>query len=372
MAMALRERPVPRPEADGFYLPPYPLPPSEPGTLLRSRRSSVRLVPGVRVPVRCVQILYVSRDASDRPIGVSGTLLVPVRPWRSGPRPLIAYGVGAHGLAPASAPSYLMRRGLDWETMAVGALLARGWAVVVTDYEGSGTPGPHAYTVGASAGHTVLDAARAALRHPAAGLSPESAIGILGYSEGGQAAAWAGELQPSYAPELRLRGIAAGGVPRDLAEVARSNEGGPFFAVVLLASIGQATADPSLTFFDVLTEEGRTAVEIATTRSIYRNFARLRGRRLHEFTTLRDPLDDPAWQAALARSRCGRRAPGAPVFIYGGRYDQAVPYTETMGLAEDYRALGADVTTRTYPLEHLGAAVAGLPSAITFLAARLR
>ncbi|UUU44488.1 lipase family protein [Streptomyces sp. NBC_00162] len=58
------------------------------------------------------------------------------------------------------------------EANLIQQLTLRGWAVVVTDYEGLGTPGVHTYTVGPSAGHAMLDAARAATRLPETGLSP--------------------------------------------------------------------------------------------------------------------------------------------------------------------------------------------------------
>ena len=41
-------------------------------------------------------------------------------------------------------------------------LIVQGVVVAATDYEGLGTPGPHPYIVGASEGHSVLDAAVAA------------------------------------------------------------------------------------------------------------------------------------------------------------------------------------------------------------------
>ena len=85
--------------------------------------------------------------------------------------------------------------------------LKAGFVVAATDYEGLGTPGIHPYLLGASEGRGVLDAARAARRLP--GLHTSSTVMIYGHSQGGQAALFAGELAPTYAPDLHLAGVVA-------------------------------------------------------------------------------------------------------------------------------------------------------------------
>ena len=78
--------------------------------------------------------------------------------------------------------------------------------VAATDYEGLGTPGLHPFLVGESEGRSVLDAARAA-RGLKAGATGK--VLAFGFSEGGTPALFAGELAASYAPELRMLGVAA-------------------------------------------------------------------------------------------------------------------------------------------------------------------
>ena len=85
--------------------------------------------------------------------------------------------------------------------------LARGWAVAITDYQGLGTPGDHTYMVGRALGPNVLDAMRAARKLSPAELPVDGPAAIMGYSEGGAAAAWAAQLQPVYAPDVRLGGV---------------------------------------------------------------------------------------------------------------------------------------------------------------------
>ena len=120
--------------------------------------------------------------------------------------------------------------------------LGRGWAVVVPDFEGPRNP----YTAGRMAGHATLDGIRAARRFPPAGLAADGPVGLWGYSGGGQATAWAAEMQPTYAPELAISGVAAGGVPPDLEQVARQIDGGLFSGIYFAAAVGLSREYPEL------------------------------------------------------------------------------------------------------------------------------
>ena len=78
--------------------------------------------------------------------------------------------------------------------------------VVATDYPGLGTQGPAPYLVGSSEARAVLDSVRAARQLP--GANAGSHFIVWGHSQGGQAALFAGQLARSYAPELKLQGVA--------------------------------------------------------------------------------------------------------------------------------------------------------------------
>src|SRR5690606_21283315 len=116
-----------------------------PGDVIRNRASVFTLDPITRSPasgVTAQQVLYRSTSATGAANAVSGTVLVPTAPWRGGgTRPLVAYAPGTRGVGDVCAPSYVMTQGTDYEGLFVAGLLARGWAVAVTDYEGLGTPG---------------------------------------------------------------------------------------------------------------------------------------------------------------------------------------------------------------------------------------
>src|SRR5205085_9499408 len=158
------------------------------------------------------------------------------------------------------APSREMSSNSFDEQFAVSNLLAKGWAVAVTDYPGLGTPGDEQYSVGIAEGKAVLDALRAATLLPGAGLSGTARMAIEGYSQGGGAAGWAAQLQPGYAPGLRLTGVALGGTPANLQAVAKNINGSAFFAFLGGAAVGFNAAYPALDLPAELTAQGRQAL----------------------------------------------------------------------------------------------------------------
>ncbi|MEV0279421.1 lipase family protein [Streptomyces sp. NPDC050610] len=340
-----------------------------PGDLVSSAPTAFRRLPGQPTPTRAWHIKYRSTTAKGAPNTVSGTVLVPTD-GSPGPRPLITYAVGTVGLADSCAPSAGFPRGTTAEADLIQLLTLRGWAVAVTDYEGLGTPGVHTYTVGPAEGRAVLDAARAAERLPGTGLSKDTPVGIMGYSQGGQASGWAAELHASYAPELNVKGTAAGGVPADLLKVAAHNHGSTGAGLVLMSAIGQNAAFPELRLDAYLNERGRryvdlmkrSCVAIDTVAGLFREMSDV---------TVRDPLRRPAWQRALHASDLGARAPDRPVYLYHGTADQLIPYAVGDRLRADWCARRAAVAWRPIPLgEHVAGAISGSVPAANWLADR--
>ncbi len=368
----------PTPDQDAFYTPPTPLPSVAPGDVLRSRPSVFTLDPAARTPVpgiTATQVLYRSTDANGAANAVSGTVLVPDAPWLGlGSRPLVAWAVGTRGVGDACAPSYTLSTGTDYEGLFIQAALNRGWAVAVSDYEGLGTPGLHTYVVGQSEGRALLDMARAATRLPGSGLSSSTPVGLMGYSQGGGAAGWAAELAGSYAPELKVKGTAAGGIPGDLTAVADFVEGGPAVALALLASLGLDAAYPELDLENYLNSTGAQlkaeADDMCMTSidGISTLFSTAFSSR-NDYT-ITDPLASPAWQARLAQNKLGSTKPSAPVYQYHGAVDTLVPYAQASTLRRTWCNKGATVTWVPLPGEHLTGMVEGIGPAMDWLSAR--
>ncbi len=140
-----------------------------------------------------------------------------VRAARSGARGRVA---GGHrrppttGLLDDCAPS---RHGnLLGSAGLVRDLLARGYVVAVTDYEGPRHRRPHPYLETITAGYNLIDAVRAART-----LVPDASTrwAAIGVSQGGQAAWAAAERAGRYGDGLEFVGAASLSPPADLSPI---------------------------------------------------------------------------------------------------------------------------------------------------------
>jgi hypothetical protein len=355
-----------------FYVPPEPLPDGRPGQVIRGEPMDCYVAPGLRLRVKAWRVLYRSTGAVGEPTVVSGAVLVP--PGRTrGPRPLVGYGVGTHGIGDAAAPSRLLSRGLEWEAGLITMLLARGWAVALSDYQGLGTPGDHTYMVGRALGPNVLDAMRAARALAPEELPMQGPAAIIGYSEGGAAAAWAAQLQPDYAPDLPLVGVAAGAAAANV-ETAGPNLDGTFFSFfIAYGGIGYAAAYPELELDPYLTPMARDKIEMMRESTILQ--AMMWGPKFMRASDLTQPnvLELPEWRIRLQQNRLGEVAPATPVLLHHARRDQIVSFAQSVNLRDDWLALGADVRLHVTRggVDHISGAVAGTPVAIDWLHRRL-
>ncbi|WP_329196005.1 MULTISPECIES: lipase family protein [unclassified Streptomyces] len=342
---------------------------ARPGDLVATAPSAFHPLPGQPTNTKAWKISYRSTTADGAPDVVSGTVIVP-QDGRTGPRPLITYAVGTVGMGDSCAPSNNLPNGTAMEANLIQQLTLRGWAVVVTDYEGLGTPGVHTYTVGPSAGHAMLDAARAALRLPEAGLPADTPIGIMGYSQGGQASSWAAELQGSYAPELQVKGTATGGVPADLMKVADFNNGSYGSGLIFMAAAGQDAAFPELKLDSYLNPAGKALVGGLREGCVAIDAIAGSFKRISDLTT-RDPLAQPDWRARLGQSRLGGTAPAAPVYQYHALGDELIPYAVGRELRSEWCARGADVEFDTVWVgEHVSGVISHSLAAGNWLADR--
>ena len=186
-----------------FYTPPDPLPPGQPGDLIRTEPSRLALEPSGQLGAYVgtgTRIMYRSTDAQGNPVAVTGTYIEPDVPWPgNGPRPLLAYATGPYGAGEQCAPSRLFNQGIHFsqgfdltlnvEEGWIATLLARGFAIVVTDGVGMGIHGPQSpqWLNREAAGTAMLDAARAAMKLPDTSLDPHGPVAFWGYASEGQA-----------------------------------------------------------------------------------------------------------------------------------------------------------------------------------------
>jgi acetyl esterase/lipase len=187
-----------------------PTPTDEPSTGPGTLISKSAFTTGVPETMQAWRIVYTTTDEKGGRDTATATVLAS-RELPDGPRPVIGVGHGTVGIASRCAPS-LSQQPFTGSAAAMAALVEQGWVAVTSDYAGMGTTGPNPYLVGKVEAHNVLDAVRAA--HELLDLSPKTLL--MGHSQGGHAALWAGIEAPTYAPTLRVIGVAATAPATDL------------------------------------------------------------------------------------------------------------------------------------------------------------
>ena len=320
------------PVLDGFYDAPDVVP-DEPGQLLRAEPYDGDLPPGLTAQ----RILYTTTADDGVPGLASAVVAVPAEPTGR-PIPLIAWAHGTVGVARACAPS-LGRHAVTPEGMpAMDSLARNGWGMVATDYIGQGTEGAFPYLIGQGEGRSVLDAVRAAHQLEHLDLSPETVI--WGHSQGGHAALWAGQLAPTYAPDVDVVGIAALSAASDplaLAELVTAHPGalGASLGIsFVLAAYSRTYPDVSL---DDVTPAARTLVEEAAARCTSEP-----GTLVTVLTGVAVSRDVPILRADPATGAVGRRLRenvplgpwAAPLFLGQGTADEVI----AVRLQDDYVA----------------------------------
>jgi pimeloyl-ACP methyl ester carboxylesterase len=359
---------------NGFYEAPSPWLPAPPGTLIRSE-----VLPSP-AGVRAWRILYHStaRDGADVP--VSGTVFAPDQPSPPGDFPLLAMGHNTTGIARGCAPSLAPFDPLPGATEAfyeqqVAGFVAAGFVVVATDYQGLGVvDGVHPFLVGETAAHNVLDAARAARALPDLELAPETVL--WGHSQGGHAAAWAGQLAPAYAPDVPLSGVILGAPaaePGLLLAAAMSGQPAPTpltgYIVSLIASwndvYSEVAARPALTpaaqaTLDLVHQECIPAIAAAYSDQPLAGYVDAA------------VLTTAPWSDLLTQNAAGRQPINAPVLVVQGTADPLVPSAASEALVRQMCALGTDVEFLLYPEVGHGAVIAAaMPDMLTWASDRL-
>ncbi|MFT4200286.1 MAG: alpha/beta fold hydrolase [Gordonia sp. (in: high G+C Gram-positive bacteria)] len=268
----------------------------------------------------------------------------------------------------------------------MAALLEKGVAIAVTDYQGLGTPGVHTYLQPVPEAHAVLDAARAAIRLGA--VAPTAPIGVWGYSQGGGAAAAAAEHSRRYAGELNLVGTVAGAPAVDPAAVLRGAAGdrgimsglGGMFVAGLIDGYPELAPRIRALFNPTGRAYLRRVVQLCSFGALREEHFKPTSAYTKSGATMIDALEsDPQIRAVLDSLVVGRIPPARPVLVMQSRHDDTVPPGPTHRMVRSWRAGGAtvrlvDVTT---PLPKLTGVdhVAGMmdyPIAVDWLMGRFR
>ena len=353
-----------------FYDVPDPLPPGEPGTIIRSRR-----LLGAPNGAKAWRVLYHSTDRAGNDIAVSGVVVAPDLPSRGHERTVVSWAhptTGAEGkrCAPSTGiDPFILMEGLD-------ELLRAGYVVAATDYSNMGAAGPASYLVGDTEGRNVLDAVRAAQHLDGADAGSNTLL--WGHSQGGQAALFAGQIQPTYAPELDLKGVAVAAPAGELGELLAADIGdvsGVTIGAYAFGAFQEAYRDeyPDLALTSVLTPEGAAAVPKMMPLCLLGQ-----NKQLHAIATpligsfvAKDPTSVEPWASFLAENTPGAVQIDVPVLVTQGLKDQLVKPATTDSLVQRLCDAGDEVQYRRYAdVDHGTVAYRTVPLLVPWLKAR--
>jgi Secretory lipase len=375
MAATASATPVEGPAGEAFYTPPSSTPAGSAGELIWYRPASVNLQ--VALPAtKAWTVLYQSTGQRGEADFVTGTVIVPTAKWSGkGSRPVVTVGIGTQGIASKCAPSKQVISGTEYDGSAIIDSLKAGYAVDLTDYQGYTNGAIPTYTAGKAEGQAVLDIVRAGRQLPGAGLTESDPTYAWGYSQGGQAVGWAGELQSSYAPNVKLSGIVAGGVPANLLEFGAFSGESVGSGLGIISAIGLESAYPELKL-GTLTAAGEKAVGEALSQCAVQLIETLRNANFKEFTTDHESLEEleksePNFKKALEEQSLDDKAVSAPVYHFHGLEDEFVPVAQDVNLHYDWCEKGVTDDFQLYSGDHLFTDPLGASAAIKWIEERV-
>lgn len=290
------------------------------------------------------KVLYHSRNIAGRDIAVSGVIVVPDGKAPAGGRPVVSWAHGTHGIADRCAPS----RGNDWvpNMPSIKSLVKAGYVVAATDYEGLGTPGTHPYLVGESEARGALDAARAARNLPGTDATAQTIV--WGQSQGGQASLFAGEIAPTYAPELDLRGIVSGAPVTDVATMFPAASTIPdTLGFVVMGLYGVEAAFPQAKAAAVLTPQAKARADRIVATKCYEDVLSAFKQPVAQVIAT-NPVNVPPFAALFTRDTAGNAPTKAPQFVYQGKSDDVVYKVFTDAYVKKVCGIGNTVEYTTF------------------------
>lgn len=309
------------------------------------------------------KIAYISSDLAERKTIATGLLVAPIGQAPKEGRPILAWVHGTTGSAQNCGPSqiinpasplneYFLMDGNSWTDYGIPNLeefIKEGYVVVATDYQGQGGGGKHQYAIAGTNGRDAINSARAASSMKAVGAGKKTII--YGWSQGGGATITAAGLidyqtqQGTAADNLQYLGF-VGLAPDDVAAVlpkpandadakkimmdfTKANVPNVFlFAHYVMALWGSEAAFPNIKMTDILTEEGAKVVDrLASNKCVHVMSDSFNYAYGDQYKSLLkpEPTNSLAWVNAFRDSSVKPVKPSAPVVIYWGTKDTAVP-----------------------------------------------
>lgn len=370
------------PADDPFYQPPAGFESEEPGTILKHRSISVAFLGLVPDPVEAYQLLYRTTAVNGSAIATVTTIFKPTNPKTDR---FISFQTAYDSSSSICNPSYNYQLGAaqtdiisSAEQLILQIYLLLGYIVASPDYEGPDA----AFGPGRLAGMGTLDNMRAVSNFESLGLSSSSPkiVGI-GYSGGAIATGWTASLQPSYAPELDIKGWVQGGTPSNLTGTLLGLDGGVFSGFSPAAVVGLSTpsaygAELEPLISSILTTEGASKIKFASENCAVGDLLNFAGESLFSAsiqTLGEDLLYNPTIQSVLQDNTMGvnkDETPTAPVFVYHAAQDEIIPYSNASVMVDSWCSYGASVKFTTFASGgHATTEVLAVADAVNFVEA---
>lgn len=370
------------PSRDPFYaVPPGLASTTHPGDILRHRAPPSEIAAFGLLPVGLAATYQLQYRTTDSLGNATATVLTVLVPHRADMGKVLSYQVAEDAAAIDCAPSYGMQLEsasgpllgtilTQAELLLIEAALEQGWVVILPDYEG-----PRAsYLAHRLAGQATLDGIRAALRSgEITGIESDATVSMWGYSGGSMATAWAAELQPTYAPELRIAGAAIGGTTPNITNVVTTINKSPFTGLIATGIMGLCTQYPALKaeIDRVLKPAYRAKFDATLRQCLLADAASFLYADVVDMLT--DPLfmyTNPVAVAVLDEIALGHAVPQIPLYWYKSVHDEVSPVADSDAVYEKYCVAGGGATVeyvRDEASEHGSAAATGAPRAIAWL-----
>ena len=335
------------------------------------------------------KIAYISSDVAGRKTISTGLIVSPIGQAPKEGRPILAWAHGTTGSAQNCGPSqiinpasplneYFLMDGNSWTDYGipnVEEFIKEGYVIVATDYQGQGGGGKHQYAIAGTNGRDAINSARAASSMKEVGAGKKAII--YGWSQGGGATIAAASLadyqaqKGTAADNLEYLGFVAL-APDDVAAVLKrpANEAEAnkmmsdftkanvpnvfLFAHYMIGLWGTQAAFPGLQLTDVLTEDGAKVVDkLAKNKCIHALADTFNYAYGDSYKSLlkSEPSNSLAWVKAFVNGSVKPVKPVAPVVIYWGTKDTAVPPVMHELYQKQMCAMGANVGRNQLPGE---------------------
>lgn len=370
------------PVDDPWYVPPEGFESTAPGAILRSRTPPYPMaafgVAKVNV-AEAHQLLYRTTNSFGEPIATVSTILIP---HNADYTKLLSYQVAQDAADPNCAPSYAFQfeaarngpLGLilpQAELLLMATAMDKGWVVTVPDHLGpKGT-----FLANTLSGQAVLDNVRAALSSSdLTKISPDSTVSLWGYSGGSLASGFAAELQPIYAPELKIAGAALGGTVPKIPPAIEAINQGAFTGLIPAGVQGLANEYPSIAKLikENIISDKKPAFSDTKNLCLAANIVEYLGQDIYTYTKDPDIFTTPEATKILDANAMGRHIPEIPLIVYKSANDEVSPVNATDELVTSYCDAGANVEyKRDFLSEHGSLAITGVPDAMIWLNDRM-